>query len=96
MGKLGRSSYKTKSDPSYDKPLQMLHVDLYGPISMQCLRGKKYILVLIDDFSQFVRKKSQVPMILINHLKRFSARGTIRRSIIGGSFLKQSSLNASA
>ncbi|KAJ9544042.1 hypothetical protein OSB04_023749 [Centaurea solstitialis] len=53
MGKLRRSSHKTKLDPSYDKPLQMLHVDLCGPISMQSIGGKKYILVLIDEFSHF-------------------------------------------
>ncbi|KAJ9545111.1 hypothetical protein OSB04_024818 [Centaurea solstitialis] len=49
MGKLKRSSHKTKSNPSYDKPLQMLHVNLYGPIAVQSLGGKKYILVLIDN-----------------------------------------------
>ncbi|KAJ9557701.1 LOW QUALITY PROTEIN: hypothetical protein OSB04_012315 [Centaurea solstitialis] len=75
MGKLRRSSHKTKSDPSYDKPLQMLHVELCGPMSVQCLGGKKYILVLIDEFSrftcvEFVRKKSQVLLLLINLLKR--------------------------
>ncbi|KAJ9561842.1 hypothetical protein OSB04_007002 [Centaurea solstitialis] len=44
MSKLRRSSHKTKSDPSYDKPMQMLHVDLCGPIAVQSLGGKKYIL----------------------------------------------------
>ncbi|KAJ9546442.1 hypothetical protein OSB04_018985 [Centaurea solstitialis] len=52
MGKLRRSSHKTKSDPSYDKPLQMLHVDLCGPIAVQSLGGKKYIMVLVDEFSR--------------------------------------------
>ncbi|KAI3759537.1 hypothetical protein L6452_07424 [Arctium lappa] len=52
----------------------MLHVDLCGPISVQSLGGKKYILVLIDEFSrytwvEFVRKKSDVP-------KNFSAART--------------------
>ncbi|KAJ9544445.1 hypothetical protein OSB04_024152 [Centaurea solstitialis] len=75
MGKLKRSSHKTKSVPSVDKPLQMLHVDLYGPIAKQSLNGKKYILVLVDEFSrytwvEFVRKKSHVPILLINLLKR--------------------------
>ncbi|KAJ9546998.1 hypothetical protein OSB04_019541 [Centaurea solstitialis] len=72
---LKRSSHKTKSDPSFDKALQMLHVDLYRPIAKQSLNGKKYILVLVDEFSrytwvEFVRKKSHVPMLLINLLKR--------------------------
>jgi hypothetical protein len=75
MGKLKRSSHKTKSDPSFDKPLQLLHMDLCGPIAVQSLNGKKYILVLVDEFSrftwvEFVRKKSHVPMLLINLLKR--------------------------
>ena len=75
MGKLKRSAHRSKADPSYDKPLQLLHVDLCGPISVQSLGGKKYILVLIDEFSrftwvEFVRKKSHVPIILINLLKR--------------------------
>ncbi|KAJ9544580.1 hypothetical protein OSB04_024287 [Centaurea solstitialis] len=46
MGKLKRSSHKTNSDPSFDKPLQMFHVDLCGPIAKQSLNGKKYILRL--------------------------------------------------
>ncbi|KAJ9546622.1 hypothetical protein OSB04_019165 [Centaurea solstitialis] len=46
-----------------------------GPIAKRSLNGKKYILVLVDEFSrytwvEFVRKKSHVPMLLINLLKR--------------------------
>ncbi|KAJ9561471.1 hypothetical protein OSB04_006631 [Centaurea solstitialis] len=53
----------------------MMHVDLCGPISVQILNGKKYILVLVDEFSrftwvEFIGKKSQVTLILINLLKR--------------------------
>ncbi|KAJ9544657.1 hypothetical protein OSB04_024364 [Centaurea solstitialis] len=75
MGKLKRSSHKTKSDPSFDQPLQLLHVDLCGPIAVQSLNGKKYILVLVDEFSrftwvEFVKKKYQVHVLLINLLKR--------------------------
>ncbi|KAJ9542508.1 hypothetical protein OSB04_029014 [Centaurea solstitialis] len=48
---------------------------LCGPITVQILNGNKYILVLVDEFSrftwvEFVRKKSHVPMLLINLLKR--------------------------
>ena len=76
MGKLKRAAYKTKSDLCYTKPLQMMHVDLYGPISVQCLSGKKYILVPIDGFSrytwvEFFHKKYDVPNVLITILKKF-------------------------
>ncbi|KAJ9544851.1 hypothetical protein OSB04_024558 [Centaurea solstitialis] len=49
MGKLKRSYHKTKSNPSFDKPLQMLHVDLCGPISKQGLSRKKYILLIVNE-----------------------------------------------
>ncbi|KAJ9552810.1 LOW QUALITY PROTEIN: hypothetical protein OSB04_016855 [Centaurea solstitialis] len=41
---------------------------LCGPIALQSLNGKKYILV------EFVRKKSQVPVLLINLLKRLQVK----------------------
>ncbi|KAJ9561829.1 hypothetical protein OSB04_006989 [Centaurea solstitialis] len=100
MGKLKRSSHKTKSDPSFDKPLQMLHVDLCGPIAKQSLNGKKYILVLVDEFSRytwvdFVRKKSHVPMLLINLLKRLQVLHGMQVRVIrsdNGTELKNSTI----
>ncbi|KAJ9539014.1 hypothetical protein OSB04_031747 [Centaurea solstitialis] len=81
MGKLKRSSHKTKTEPSFDKPLQMLHVDLYGPITKQSLNEKKYILVLVDEF-HFIRKKSHVPMLLINLLKRLQVLHNMQVRVI--------------
>ncbi|KAI3758473.1 hypothetical protein L6452_06036 [Arctium lappa] len=37
MGKMKRSSHKTKSENNCPRPLHMLHVDLCGPISVQSL-----------------------------------------------------------
>ncbi|KAJ9544565.1 hypothetical protein OSB04_024272 [Centaurea solstitialis] len=48
MGKLKRSAHKSKSDLSYDKPLQLIHVDLCGPISVmnsQVERKNRTIIV---------------------------------------------------
>ncbi|KAI3746509.1 hypothetical protein L6452_08943 [Arctium lappa] len=75
MGKMKRSSHKTKSENNCPRPLHILHVDLCGPISVQSLAGKKYILVLIDEFSrytwiEFIIAKCDVPDILIRLLKR--------------------------
>ena len=68
MGKLKKASHKTKCDMSCSRPLHMLHVDLCGPISVQSLFEKKYILVLIDEFSrytwtEFVRKKNMMSLM---------------------------------
>ena len=46
VGKIKRATHKTKSDMSYTKPLQLLNVDLCGPIFVQSLSGKKYIMLL--------------------------------------------------
>ena len=60
---------------SYTKPMQLLYIDLCGPISVQNHCGTKYILVLVDEFSrytwvEFVKKKSDVPIVLINLFKK--------------------------
>ncbi|KAJ9566683.1 hypothetical protein OSB04_002649 [Centaurea solstitialis] len=58
-----------------------------GPIAKQSLGEKKYILVLIDEFSrytwvEFVKKKSHVPMLLINLLKRLQVFHGIQIRVI--------------
>lgn len=52
-GKQTRSSFKSKNCISTSRPLELLHMDLCGPISIESLKGSKYILVIIDDFSRF-------------------------------------------
>ena len=44
--------------------LELLHVDLMGPIRTESLGGKRYIMVIVDDFSrytwvEFLREKSE-------------------------------------
>ena len=44
--------------------LELLHVDLMGPIRTESLRGKRYIMVIVDNFSrynwvEFFREKSE-------------------------------------
>ncbi|KAI3772163.1 hypothetical protein L6452_03343 [Arctium lappa] len=102
MGKMKRSSHKTKSENNCPRPLHMLHVDLCGPISVQSLAGKKYIMVLIDEFSrftwiEFIRAKSEVSDILIRLLKRlhvlFSSKVQKLRSDDGTEF-KNAKINS--
>jgi hypothetical protein len=35
------------------RPLEMLHIDLFGPIAYISIDGNKYGLVIIDDYSRF-------------------------------------------
>ncbi|GKC32334.1 putative ribonuclease H-like domain-containing protein [Tanacetum coccineum] len=52
-GKKHRASYKTKIVSSISQPLQMLHMDLFGPTFEKSLMKKMYCLVVTDDFSRF-------------------------------------------
>ncbi|KAK1421896.1 hypothetical protein QVD17_24616 [Tagetes erecta] len=46
-------SFKSKLENSISKPLQMLHMDLFGPTNVQSIGQKSYYLVIIDDFTRF-------------------------------------------
>ena len=37
------------------RPLELLHLDLTGPTRVQSLDGKKYIMVVVDDFTRYTR-----------------------------------------
>ena len=34
------------------RPLELLHVDLMGPTRIESMGGKRYIMVVVDDFSR--------------------------------------------
>jgi hypothetical protein len=36
-----------------DRPLELLHMDLFGPITYISIGGSKYCLVIVDDYSRF-------------------------------------------
>ncbi|GJS83811.1 retrovirus-related pol polyprotein from transposon TNT 1-94 [Tanacetum coccineum] len=55
--------------------LYTLHMDLCGPMRVQSVKGKKYILVIMDDYSRFtwvkfLRSKDETPEFVINFLKQ--------------------------
>ncbi|KAJ9536658.1 hypothetical protein OSB04_un000131 [Centaurea solstitialis] len=75
MGKMKRSSHKSKTEFSCQSPLEMLHMDLCGPMRIQSISGKKYILVMVDEYSrytwlEFLRMKSEDPELIIKFIKR--------------------------
>ncbi|KAI3742553.1 hypothetical protein L1987_60238 [Smallanthus sonchifolius] len=52
-GKQQRKSHKPKLQNSIDTPLELLHMYLFGPISIRSIGGKSFCLVVTDDFSRF-------------------------------------------
>ncbi|GKD52241.1 ribonuclease H-like domain-containing protein, partial [Tanacetum coccineum] len=51
-GKQHKASCKTKLVSSISQPLQMLHMDLFGPTFVWSINHKTYCLVVTDDFSR--------------------------------------------
>ncbi|KAJ9560650.1 hypothetical protein OSB04_005810 [Centaurea solstitialis] len=74
FGKMKRVSHKSKLEHGTKKPLQLIHMDLCGLMRVQSINGKKYVLVMVDDYSRytwvkFLRSKDEAPAIIISVLK---------------------------
>jgi hypothetical protein len=52
-GKQTRVSFKSKNVVSTTRPLQLLHMDLFGPSRTMSFGGNYYALVIVDDFSRY-------------------------------------------
>ncbi|GJX50573.1 retrovirus-related pol polyprotein from transposon TNT 1-94 [Tanacetum coccineum] len=75
LGKSKKYSHKPKSENTNMEVLHTLHMDLCGPMRVQSINGKKYILVIVDDYSRFIwvkflRSKDETPEFVINFLKQ--------------------------
>ena len=67
MGKQAKSSFKSKNVISTTRPLQLLHMDLFGPSKIASYGGNYYARVIVD-FSRFTW------VLMINDvLKRFAS-----------------------
>ncbi|KAM6587476.1 hypothetical protein CsatA_010081 [Cannabis sativa] len=53
FGKQIKTSFHSKKEISNTRPLQLLHIDLFGPSRIASLGGKYYAFVIIDDFTRF-------------------------------------------
>nr|GEU69248.1 hypothetical protein [Tanacetum cinerariifolium] len=74
MGKSKKKPYKPKSKDTNQEKLYLLHMDLCGPMCIAIVNGKKYILVIVDDYSRFtwvkfLRSKDEAPNFIIKFLK---------------------------
>ncbi|GJS33638.1 retrovirus-related pol polyprotein from transposon TNT 1-94 [Tanacetum coccineum] len=52
MGKSKKKTHKPKSKDTNQEKLYLLHMDLCGPMRVASVNGKKYILVIVDDYSR--------------------------------------------
>ncbi|GJR45249.1 retrovirus-related pol polyprotein from transposon TNT 1-94 [Tanacetum coccineum] len=74
LRKSKKHSYKPKAENFIQEKLYLLHMDLCGPMRIQSIHGRKYILVIIEDYYRFtwvkfLRSKDEVPEFVIKFLK---------------------------
>nr|GEZ83251.1 integrase, catalytic region, zinc finger, CCHC-type, peptidase aspartic, catalytic [Tanacetum cinerariifolium] len=72
-----RASHPPKPVPNSRQRLHLLHMDLCGPMRITSINGKRYVLVIVDDYSRytwvhFLRSKDEAPAVIITFLKRIT------------------------
>ncbi|GJV34887.1 retrovirus-related pol polyprotein from transposon TNT 1-94 [Tanacetum coccineum] len=85
LGKSKKHTHKPKTENTNLEVLNTLHIDLCGPMCVQTINRKKYILVIVDDYSRFtwvkfLRSKDETPTVVIKFLKQIqvSLNKTVR------------------
>ncbi|GJR46014.1 retrovirus-related pol polyprotein from transposon TNT 1-94 [Tanacetum coccineum] len=63
LGKSKKHTHKPKSENNIQDKLYLLHMDICGPMRVKSINGKKYILVIMDDYSSTVRLNATVKNI---------------------------------
>ena len=53
IGKQIKSKHPSVASVQTSRPLELLHINLMGPARVQSLGGKKYIRVVVDDFTRY-------------------------------------------
>nr|GEY81558.1 hypothetical protein [Tanacetum cinerariifolium] len=74
MGKSTKKSHKPESEYTNQEKLYLFHMDVCGPMRTESVNGKKYILIIVDDYSRFtwvkfLRSKDEAPDFIIKFLK---------------------------
>jgi hypothetical protein len=74
-GKQVGALHHAKNIMTTTRPLEMLHIDLFGPITYISIGGNKYSFVIVDDYSHFtwvffLQDKGKTHEVLKKFLKR--------------------------
>nr|GEX80090.1 retrovirus-related Pol polyprotein from transposon TNT 1-94 [Tanacetum cinerariifolium] len=79
LGKSKKSSHQPKAEDTNQDKLYLLHIDLCGPMRLASINEKRYILVIVDDYSRFtwarfLKTKDEAPDTIIKCIKNIQVR----------------------
>ncbi|GJY91606.1 retrovirus-related pol polyprotein from transposon TNT 1-94, partial [Tanacetum coccineum] len=77
QGKSKRASHPPKPVLNSKQRLHLLHIDLCGPMRIVSINGKRYTLVIVDDYLRytwvhFLRSKDEAPVEIKTFLKKIT------------------------
>ena len=53
LGKQMKAKHPSTQTSATSRPLELLHLDLVGPTRTESLSGKRYIMVMVDNFTRY-------------------------------------------
>nr|GEZ48585.1 integrase, catalytic region, zinc finger, CCHC-type, peptidase aspartic, catalytic [Tanacetum cinerariifolium] len=74
LRKSKKSSHQPKVEDTNQEKLYLLHMDLCGPMRVASINGKRYILVIVEDYSRFTWI---LGFLLVTRLQRKRSESTI-------------------
>ncbi|GJU84662.1 retrovirus-related pol polyprotein from transposon TNT 1-94 [Tanacetum coccineum] len=79
LGKSKKTSHQPKAEDTNQEKLYLLHMDLCGPMRVASINGKRYILVIVGDYSRFtwvrfLKTKDEAPAAIIKCIKNIQVR----------------------
>nr|GEV29084.1 retrovirus-related Pol polyprotein from transposon TNT 1-94 [Tanacetum cinerariifolium] len=77
QGKSKKAFHPPKPVPNSRQRLHLLHMDLCGPMRIASINEKRYLLVIVDDYSRytwvhFLKSKDEAPEVIKTFLKRIT------------------------
>ena len=73
-GKSKKAPQKSTDTSVITEPLQLIQMDLFGPVNVMSMSKKRYALVIVDDYSKYtwvllLHSKDETPQMVIDHMK---------------------------
>ncbi|GJR35363.1 retrovirus-related pol polyprotein from transposon TNT 1-94, partial [Tanacetum coccineum] len=87
LGKSKKHTHTPKAENTNLEVLNTLHMDLCGPMRVQTINGKKYILVIVDDYSRFnwvkfLRSKDETLEFVVRYIRTDNDTEFVNKDLI--------------
>nr|GFB05807.1 putative ribonuclease H-like domain-containing protein [Tanacetum cinerariifolium] len=75
QGKIHQKHHKSKTAFASNQPLYLFHMDLCGPMHVESINRKRYVLVVVDDYSRytwvfFLHSKDEASEVITSFIKK--------------------------